>query len=206
MVVVLDVWIMDCGAGGVDCDCGAGAGGVDCGCGAGDVDSGCGAGGVDSGCGAEDEERSLELELYNTRVMLGSPQGESPLDNTVHSDATAEMPQTQKFSPQTTAVRRSTRQRQVPDYYCWESTYVAAGHTLEPKTLGRALTSAEKHHWVKAMEREMKSLQCGNWWNFQMDRNQWATSVSSSSKQMKMERSRDIRLVWLHKTIPKYSV
>ena len=63
-------------------------------------------------------------------------------------------------------MRCSTRHKQVPDYYALESTctYLAAGHTLEPKTLEQVLTSAEKHHWVKAMEKEIKSLQENEVW------------------------------------------
>ena len=146
--MVVSMWtVRDSGAGGVGSGCSVV--GVDCGRGVGGVDSGCGAGGVDGGCGKEDEERSVE-QLQDTRVE--SPHGESPLDSTVHSDVTAEIPQTQQLSPQTTAVRRSTRHRQVPDYYALERTYLATGHMLEPKTLEQVLTSAEKHHWVKTME------------------------------------------------------
>lgn len=144
------------GGGGVDGDFG-----VVGGSGAGGVVGGSGAGGVDGDSDTGGEEHSVDLEPYDATE---SPRGGSPLHNTAHCDTTStEMPQTQQILPHPTTVRRSTRQTRVPDYYARE-TYLAVEHELEPKTLSQVLSSADKHHWMEAMEKEMKSLHENRVW------------------------------------------
>ena len=61
-------------------------------------------------------------------------------------------------------VRRSTRPKKMPDYFSWEAN-LAENCVQEPHTVEEALCTPEKAHWVKAMEKEMKSLQENRVWD-----------------------------------------
>ena len=61
-------------------------------------------------------------------------------------------------------VRRSARQRQMPEYLGWEAN-LAGSQVQEPHTVGEVQSTPEKAHWLKAMEKEMKSLRESEVWD-----------------------------------------
>jgi hypothetical protein len=52
----------------------------------------------------------------------------------------------------------------MPDYFGWEAN-LAGSCVQEPHTVEEVLSTPEKAHWVKAMEKEMKSLQENEVWD-----------------------------------------
>ena len=63
-------------------------------------------------------------------------------------------------SPEQQSVRRSGRERRFPDYY-GDRIYLSKS---EPTTVEEVLSTPEKHCWLEAMEKEMKSLQDNDVW------------------------------------------
>ena len=96
-------------------------------------------------------EVSKEQEPEQNRyVELDFPANEEPI-----VDETPEPP----------VLRRSERGRKPPDYYGGEWATAANNDDNEPRTAKEALTSPQKTKWIKAMEKEMASLQTNEVWD-----------------------------------------
>jgi hypothetical protein len=116
---------------------------------------GLGVGGL--GVGGASEYVELELSSDdNTPQISELPQEaeEDHLDTSTDSAPDESQP----------IVRRSTRQKKMPDYFSWEAN-VAGSCVQEPHTVEEVLSTPEKVQWVKAMEKEMKSLQENEVWD-----------------------------------------
>ena len=108
----------------------------------------------------------MELELPrddSTRTTSELPPVEPPIEEIDHVDTSTEFTPEDSSSPQQT-VRRSTRERRMPDYYSCEEN-LAGSYAQEPYTLEEVLATPEKDHWFKAMEKEMRSLQKYQVWD-----------------------------------------
>ena len=114
----------------------------------------------DGGLGVGGGHQYVELELPrddSTRTTSELPPVEPPFEEIYHVDTSTEFTPEDSSSPQQT-VRRSTREKRMPDYYSCEAN-LAGSYAQEPYTLEEVLATPEKDHWFKAMEKEMRSLQ-----------------------------------------------
>ena len=118
------------------------------------------------GLGVEDASQYVKLELSSdddTPTISELPQVEQQAEEIDHLDTSTDSTPDESSSSQPT-VRRSTRQKQMPDYFGWEAN-LAGSCVQEPHTVEEVLSTPEKAHWVKAMEKEMKSLQENEVWD-----------------------------------------
>ena len=114
----------------------------------------------------KDASRYVELELSSdddTPTIVELPQVEPQAEEIDHRDTSTGSTLDAPTSSQP-RVRRSTRQRQTPDYFGWEAN-LAGSQVQEPHTVEEAKSTPEKAHWLKAMGKEMKSLQESEVWD-----------------------------------------
>ena len=121
--------------------------------------------GNDGGLGVEGARECVELELSSDddTSTISESQIVKPTMESDHHDTSTESVSNESSSLQPT-VRRSTRPKKMPDYFSWEAN-LAENCVQEPHTVEEALSTPEKAHWVKAMEKEMKSLQENRVWD-----------------------------------------
>ena len=121
--------------------------------------------GNDGGLGVEGARECVELELSSDddTSTISESQIVKPTTESDHHDTSTESVSNESSSFQP-IVRRSTRPKKMPDYFSWEAN-LAENCVQEPHTVEEALSTPEKAHWVKAMEKEMKSLQENRVWD-----------------------------------------
>ena len=118
------------------------------------------------GLGVEDASQYVKLELSSdddTPTISELPQVEQQAEEIDHLDTSTDSTPDESSSSQPT-VRRSTLQKKTTDYFGWEAN-LAGSYVQEPHTVEEVLSTPEKAHWVKAMEKEMKSLQENEVWD-----------------------------------------
>ncbi len=108
---------------------------------------------------AEDDVPELEVEQYVELDILSDEPESGSLP--VETGSVNSTPAESAVEPPSPYIRRSMRKKQFPDYLGWSANLAA---TCEPTSVEEVLSTPEKYHWLKAMQKEMDSLKENDIW------------------------------------------
>ena len=104
------------------------------------------------------EDEVLEDEVLEDEVQEDEIQEDEVQEGELREDSEVGEGAATEWNVEESGVRRSTRNRQRPDYLV-EKVSVAKDSAEEPATVKEALESPQHAEWKEAMEAEMQSLQ-----------------------------------------------